>query len=339
MGFRKISRQKECCQGMPASPKLLPTFANAANGLAMSIIIQVPLEIVTPFKRYDPVGHCIYCPAYPKNPTKEHIIPFGLADDSLVLPRASCSDCQKKTHEAETACMRATWWPFRTHIGAPSRGKEHPSSFEMTYALAHDLPSGIQLSNTTKEKRAPKDFPFIFSALRLHPPGLLVGRDPNAHVDVDVWSTYDDEMLAEVRRRATGLPRNLGIAAQIAQINPPLFGRMLAKIAHGYAAAELGLHAFKHDITRIVRNEPTRTTHWIGGTYELPPPAPHLHNIRWRIQAVNRINYVIVDLRLFAFMGSPQYHIVVGELIHPLDQLPFLEQPLYIIDVKTQTST
>ncbi len=42
----------------------------------------------------------------------------------------------------------------------------------------------------------------------------------------------------------------------------------------------------------------------------------------------------MVGLRLFSFMGSPRYHIVVGELSRALDQLPFLKQPLYTIDVK-----
>jgi len=43
----------------------------------------------------------------------------------------------------------------------------------------------------------------------------------------------------------------------------------------------------------------------------------------------------MVSLRLFSFMGSPRYHIIVGELTRPLNKLPFLQQPLYTIDVKT----
>ena len=44
---------------------------------------------------------------------------------------------------------------------------------------------------------------------------------------------------------------------------------------------------------------------------------------------------VIVELRLFAFFGGPRYHVVVGTLTCPLGQLPFTEQPLHTIDVKT----
>jgi hypothetical protein len=60
---------------------------------------------------------------------KEHILAFGLAGDSLVLPKASCPTCQKETEKVETVCLRQLWWPFRTKIGAPTRGKEIPEKF------------------------------------------------------------------------------------------------------------------------------------------------------------------------------------------------------------------
>jgi hypothetical protein len=109
---------------------------------------------------------------------------------------------------------------------------------------------------------------------------------------------------------------------------------MIAKIAHSYAVAELGVDAFKSTLTPAIRNQPQRMLEFVGGDWEVPPAKSHLHDIHWRVQTVGRVNYVVVSLRLFAFMGSPQYHIVAGELTRPLDQLPFLEQPLYTIDIK-----
>src|SRR6266581_4326688 len=79
--------------------------------------VQAPIEFVTPNKRYAPVGYCIYCLTH-SNLTKEHIIPHGLAGNSLVLPESSCTKCAAKTRDWETACLRHLWWPFRTRIGA-----------------------------------------------------------------------------------------------------------------------------------------------------------------------------------------------------------------------------
>src|ERR1700744_1099100 len=91
------------------------------------------IQIRTPFRRYPPVGHCIYCGVYSSQLNKEHILPFGIADDSLVLPKASCRNCEKTTGRLETVCLQHMWWPFRQRIGAPTRGKKPPSEFEMRF--------------------------------------------------------------------------------------------------------------------------------------------------------------------------------------------------------------
>jgi hypothetical protein len=151
------------------------------------VYVQAPLEITTPPKRYKPIGHCIYCPAYPSKPTNEHIIPFGIAANSLVLPRASCPDCQRKTHEADTACLRRMWWPFRTRLGAPSRGKDKPESFTLRRGQATYTADSVAISDVQESTVAPKDFPMTYSALRLPQPAVLVGRDPAAQVDYGFW--------------------------------------------------------------------------------------------------------------------------------------------------------
>ena len=117
---------------------------------------------------------------------------------------------------------------------------------------------------------------------------------------------------------------NDGDGFRIAPMNPDAYSRMLAKIAHSYAIAELGEAAFNPVLRNFIRGQPMQALQWIGGDTE----SPHLHSIQWSAQTANGHHYLIVSLRLFSFMGSPQYHIVVGELSCPLDKLPFLQQPL-----------
>src|SRR5262245_60302076 len=121
---------------------------------------------------------------------------------------------------------------------------------------------------------------------------------------------------------------------RIAPMNPDAYARMLAKIAHAYAVAELGESAFWPKLRRFIRGRPMKALQWIGGDLAVPKPEHRLHDIQWRIQRTGPTNYLVVSLRLFSFIGSPQYHVVVGELARPLDQLPFLEQPLYTIDIQ-----
>jgi hypothetical protein len=232
--------------------------------------------------------------------------------------------------EFETVCLRHMWWPFRIKIGAPSRGKEKPETFMLRRVTVKGINADGSLDYVQGTETAvpPDQFPLVYVAFKFPAPGILIGRNPDMPVDYEIWTAHNpDEVRGVIGKDKEGF--------KIAPGAPVEFSRLLAKIAHAYAVAELGLGAFEPALAGYIRKHPMRALEWIGGDNDLPPSRPALHDIRWRIQCgVDARQFVVVDLRLFSFVGSPQYHIVVGELKCPLDQLPFLEQPLYTIDIK-----
>jgi hypothetical protein len=192
----------------------------------------------------------------------------------------------------------------------------------------------IEYEPVAELELSPSDFPLFFMTYKFPPPAVLVGKDPAAEVNFQVVASVNQE---EFRKFA---PRDKD-GFRLAPLNPEAFCRMLAKIAHSYAVAELGSGTFRPTLRKVIRGiEPppgspiTAILNWVGGDIETPPAAEHLHDIQWLIETVGEVNYVVVKLRLFSFMGSPRYRIVVGELARPVDQLPFVQQPLYTIDVK-----
>jgi len=290
--------------------------------------IEAPIEIITPPKRYPPIGHCIYCGAYTKNLSKEHIIPFGLAEDSLVLPKASCPTCRDITRKHETTILRSMWWGFRTRIGAPSR-HDAAKDFNLHKGVVEEfeLP-WIRKAKVGTVKVESHEFPLSIVAPKFpEPPGILIGRDPAAHVDLDIWAGINDD---ELRKH---IPKDKDMVG-LAPVEPETFGRFISKIAHGYAAAELGEAAFKPALRHWIRNKPMRMLQWMGGQRQEPPPTNWLHEIQWEIEPVGDKDYVVVNLRLFSCFGTPPYQIVVGEFKGALDRLPFIKQPLYTIDIK-----
>jgi hypothetical protein len=295
---------------------------------------EAPIEIVTPNKRYPPVGRCIYCGVYTKKLTNEHIIAHGLAGDSLILPKASCRTCAEKTRDAETACLRHLWWPFRTRIGTPR--KESPSSFIVRHMKVQKLnPDGsiAAYEQTGETVVGPMGFPLVFIAYKFPFPGIVIGRDPNFDAKVEIIGRISEE---EFRKVAP----NDREGFRIAPVNVEAYCRMLAKIAHAYAVAELGFDAFRPVLANFIRGQPLRQLwHWIGSDTVMPAAQAALqstlHDIQWLVPTINGRTYVMVSLRLFSFIGSPRYHIIVGELTRPTNQLPFLQQPLYTIQTKT----
>jgi hypothetical protein len=294
--------------------------------------IQAPIEITTLPKKYSPVGHCIYCGAYANNLSKEHIIPFGLAADSLILPKASCTNCRDITRKHETTILRSMWWGFRTRIGAPSR-HDAATSFNLHKGVVEEfsLP-WIHKMKMGTAKIEPHEFPLsIVSPKFPEPPGILVGRDPTANVEWGAWAGINDE---DVRKH---IPQDKDVIG-LAPIEPETFGRFIAKVAHGYAVAEFGEGAFKPALKYWIRNKPMRMLQWIGGQRDEPPATEWLHDIQWQIASTGDKNFIVVNLRLFSCFGAPPYRIVVGEFKGEVNSLPFVKQPLYTIDVKGKLS-
>jgi hypothetical protein len=292
--------------------------------------ILTPIEIMTPPKKYPPIGHCIYRGAYAKNLSKEHVIPFGLAADSLVLPKASCPTCRDITRKHETTVLRSMWWGMRTRIGAPTR-HDVPKDFNLHKGVVEEMTlPWIRKAKIGTIKVEPHDFPLSIVAPKYPPPAILVGRDPTANVDWGVWANMNDE---EVKKHISKDRDLVGLAP----MEPETFGRFIAKVAHGYVVAELGEETFKPALRHWIRNKPMRMLEWIGGQMEEPFPVatPWLHEIQWEVETVNDRKFVVVNLRFFSCFGTPPYRVVVGEFKGAVDCLPFVKQPLYTIDVKT----
>jgi hypothetical protein len=177
---------------------------------------------------------------------------------------------------------------------------------------------------------APNEYPFIYYAYDFPPPGLLIGRPINADLTFDTWAVIDVDAF---RRYAPGEKEGLRIGPS----ETTHFCKLLAKIAHSYAAAELGLDAFEPALARYIRGRRLEgEPHWIGGdpAAHRHAPSQRFHQIGWEVQTIAERHYLIVRLRLFCAIGAPAYCVVVGELKRHLNELPFLAQPLYAIDIK-----
>jgi hypothetical protein len=90
---------------------------------------------------------------------------------------------------------------------------------------------------------------------------------------------------------------------------------MLAKIAHSYTVAQLGLNAFHPLLPDLILGTSSTPSHLVGGDISAPPPAaaPILHHIYLQNCQTAGTEYILVAIQLFSFMGMPRYHVVVGK--------------------------
>ena len=96
------------------------------------------------------------------------------------------------------------------------------------------------------------------------------------------------------------------------------FGRFLAKIAHSYAMATLGVGSFIPCLTNAIRGRwPMYLSYFVGGALPHTPvqATNYLHTLQ--VGGVSfpgiGLTAVIVRVRLFACDGFPAYDVVVGQ--------------------------
>ncbi|MBU2828948.1 HNH endonuclease [Acidithiobacillus ferriphilus] len=217
-------------------------------------------------KIYAPVGHCIYCgsrewsPGCNRKLGDEHIVPEGLGG-KLILPESSCKSCEKITSKFELEWLRSSFFAVRVQKGL---GKKKKRSTRY-------LPLHIERNGRTIIKNIPiEKYPPIIVTMLFDHPGMLLdiqptGKELSGGVEIGTLATFGgmvSEHLAEgavsfapQRRSATSLE----------------LGRILAKIAHSYAVAKLGVGGFTPFLQPIIMGNDTQNAgHYIGGTREIP---------------------------------------------------------------------
>lgn len=259
------------------------------------------MESATQTKVYPAVGRCIYCGTDKGKLTKEHIVPLGLGGN-WILPRASCRTCAKVTSSVEQFCLRQMLGPLRIRTELPTRHpKNRPDKLPLEY---------IRIDGRREKEIVPAhEVPIACLGYRFPAPGLLRGLPPND-------DTCEGELVArfigeEIHKHI----RPEGQRVKIGTINISYFRRMLAKIAHSYAVANLGLSAFRPLLPDLVLGRSATESYLVGGDVSIPTreTEPFLHHVYLQNCLTGGVEYILVAIHLFAVIGMPRYHVVVGE--------------------------
>jgi hypothetical protein len=248
----------------------------------------------------------MYCGATNCALSREHIIPYGLGG-TATLPKSSCRDCADVTKRFEHTCLRTMFGPLRIRMNLPtSHKRERPS--ELDVILVHN-------NNSTSTIKVPAgQHPTALVCARFHLPGILDGKLPREDHPGVLWSAYDEKEAALLRRSHSVKGHRLG------SFNAAPFCRMLAKIGHAYAVARMGgVEKFEPLLPDVIFNRTSTPSYWVGGVFEVPPVEPHLHKLDLiDVYTPDGSTYVVVDIRLFANLGAPQYRVVVGKRREPI---------------------
>lgn len=260
---------------------------------------------------YPSPGRCIYCMCLPGSDadlTDEHIVPFGLGG-RLVLRKSSCRTCATLTSRDERFLLRSMLAEARSQLDLPTRRPAaRPSTFKMGVFEAQEdggLPKDMGTAGFAWREVGPENRPTVVMLPGFSPPGVLWGRPPTDQFQVTRLNTYVD---GAARKPALDAGTE---AAVFQQLSPDVLCRVLAKIAHGAAVAELGLSGFLPLLPDLVLGRSTHLSHFVGSPISRSRQAA---KARYEITLNLRQGYIVATVRLFADLRLPAYEVVVGTL-------------------------
>ena len=193
---------------------------------------------------YAAANICIYCNSISENKklTDEHIVPIGLGG-KLILPKASCEDCSKITCAFEGHCLGKKFGDVRFYLNIKSRKRGIPNSFE-TEIIDNN-------GNKIIKKTLRQDLPGILLMFRFNwIPKILQGLSPAEEFEGQLCIK---SLRPDFDKYINKLGGTLNLTKGFGAIP---FARMLAKIAHSYAIAELGHNSFKPLLTGPAEKPP-----------------------------------------------------------------------------------
>jgi HNH endonuclease len=294
----------------PAAGVPSPTTGFPGGTVPFPIIHRI-LKLGAPPKRYQPVGCCIYCGRAPPvvRLTDEHIIADGLGGD-LLLPSSSCLACAKHTGRVEQLVLRDLLRQPRGAMGIRSR-KKRPKQ------------TGIKMRIGPDDAFVEKEISFISGMPPIlvlfvtdQPPGICRDAVPNGPWSARLYAVTPSDVQERWDTSVGPIDLRFGF-----NLHADLVGQMIAKIAHAFAVAALGIGHFIPFLRTYICAKGAPFDGYHIASEANPYLSDAIHEIAlypswvpnftpigtsWRRVYVTRI-------RLFSILGGPEFCAVVGE--------------------------
>lgn len=244
------------------------------------------------------INQCIYCGEKTALLTNEHIVPFALHGE-WVLVKASCEKCQKITSKFERNVCKSFLPSPRSLLKFPTR-RIHPSKFQITL----EKENGEEIIYIPVE-----EYGGVISFLTFQPPAFF-----NTHPYENGITIVANQLCRIGGMGILELAKKYNARAVTfnCSYSPTDFARMIAKIAFGFAVAKYGLGNFKPYVLPAILGQKDDIGMWVGCE------EPSLGNPTEDFFVHPFVKKGIIFCRM-VFFGRfeevPVYVVVVGKLV------------------------
>jgi hypothetical protein len=269
-------------------------------------------------RRLPSPGKCIYCKTSGVKLTDEHVIPFAIGKDATILEDSCCEVCQRIINPYEQAVLRHQLGHFRAAVDAPTRNKkDRPTSLPLEFVEANE--KGQAIRDLGKREIPMAEAPLILNLWKSPPPGILnIPFDP-AVAEGQPWRHVESK-VADPILKEVAIERGVEhIGFKLRPVNRLHYLRTLAKIAHAFTAAELGVDAFEPYLVDIILSRSDDVAKYVGdlsGVASLEGATGHTFKITLgevpEDAGIGEGN-IAVFMQFWGELNSPPHLVIVGK--------------------------
>lgn len=277
---------------------------------------EFDLEAPRAIRRPSP-NICIYCLSATSDLTDEHVIPFALAANTLILEKSCCKKCQHIIQPYEQDVLKKQLGNFRAQVCAPTRNpKSRPTEIRFGFS---EVDATGQIVRDLGSRMLPNaEAPITLNLWSSPPPRYGL---PSDQIGKDVgqpWS-YIDKPAAMLQCKVVASETGaVHVAMKLGEVNRENYLRFLAKTAHAYAAAQLGPDGFEPFLPDVILKRSDKMSVYVGDYAMVSPFEPNpAHTLQISLGEQEEgpaMGCLLVRIQLYPFLDSPSHIIIVGRV-------------------------
>jgi hypothetical protein len=271
----------------------------------------------SPARRLPSPGKCIYCGASGVRLSDEHVIPYAIGKNAAILERACCDVCQKIIQPYEQEVLKKQLSIFRAMVEAPTRNKKDRPKSILLPLVEYDE-EGRAVRDLGNREIPIAEGPLILNLWQSPPPRILGEEIDPAQAEGRPWRYIEAERADPILLQAAEELGLVRVGIRLPPVNRLHYLRSLAKTAHAFAAAALGVDAFEPFLTDLILNRSDDVGRFVGdraGVASLEGPTGHSFKITLGETPEDlgpAGGLIVVFMQLWADLGSPPHLVVVG---------------------------
>lgn len=267
--------------------------------------------------RFPSPGRCIYCGDGQSKLRDEHVIPYALAANAMILEKSCCEKCQNIIQRYEQEVLKIQLGIFRVQVEAPSRTKkkERTTHVDLQFVEVDDL--GQFKRNLGIRTISVDELPLAIHLWQSPMPRRLRGPLTAEQEQGKPWSFADRDginALCDTVRKETGANH---VAYNSGTVNRMHYRRSLAKTAHAFAAARFGIDYFEPFLLDLILCRSDDVSEFVGDDpFAEPVGDSNGHTLQILLgEPVGGQEQGLIAARfqLYPTLGSPAHLVVVGK--------------------------